>query len=129
MFKAKAAFSGFSVDDLAKARDFYGNTLGLKTADEGIGVRLSLPGGGSVFAYPKQDHRPASFTILNFKVENIDDAVDDLTKGGVHFERYDEPMKTDAKGILRGKQMKMGPDIAWFKDPAGNILSVLDDGV
>jgi catechol 2,3-dioxygenase-like lactoylglutathione lyase family enzyme len=129
MLKAKTAFSGFSVDDLAKARDFYGKTLGLDVVDESVGMRISLPGGGAVFAYPKQDHRPATFTILNFRVENIDDAVDDLTKNGVRFERYDGTLKTDAKGILRGKQVKMGPDIAWFKDPAGNILSVLDDGV
>jgi catechol 2,3-dioxygenase-like lactoylglutathione lyase family enzyme len=129
MFKAKSAFSGFSVDDLAKARDFYGKTLGLAVADEGVGVRISLPGGGAVFAYPKKDHRPATFTILNFRVENIDDAVDELTNRGVRFERYDDGLKTDAKGILRGKQMKMGPDIAWFMDPAGNILSVLDDAM
>jgi catechol 2,3-dioxygenase-like lactoylglutathione lyase family enzyme len=128
MFKAKAAFSGFSVDDLAKAKEFYGKTLGLTVGDEGVGVRIALPGGGAVFAYPKNDHQPASFTILNFRVDTIDDAVDELANRGVHFEHYDVGMKTDAKGILRGKEMKIGPDIAWFKDPAGNILSVIDDG-
>jgi catechol 2,3-dioxygenase-like lactoylglutathione lyase family enzyme len=127
MFKPKAAFSGFSVNDLAKARDFYSKTLGLKVDPDGVGVRLQLPTGGSVFAYPKPDHQPATFTILNFEVDNIDDAVDELTNRGVQFEHYETGPKTDKKGILRGRQQNMGPDIAWFKDPAGNFLAVIED--
>jgi len=128
MFKAKAAFSGFSVDDLAKTKEFYTETLGLTVDDEGVGVRLQLPGGAGVFAYPKKDHQPATFTILNFEVDNIDEAVDELTKRGVQFEHYEDGPKTDEKGIFRGRKQNMGPDIAWFKDPAGNILSVIEDG-
>jgi catechol 2,3-dioxygenase-like lactoylglutathione lyase family enzyme len=127
MFKAKAAFSGFSVDDLAKAKEFYTQTLGLKVDDQGIGLRLHLPDGGTVFVYPKEDHQPATFTILNFEVDNIDAAVDELTNRGVQFEHYEDGLKTDEKGILRGLSQNMGPDIAWFKDPAGNILSVIQD--
>jgi catechol 2,3-dioxygenase-like lactoylglutathione lyase family enzyme len=125
MFQAKAAFSGFSVNDLAKAKAFYAGTLGLKVDDEGVGMRLHLPGGGTVFAYPKDDHQPATFTILNFVVDSIDEAVDELSKRGVQFEHYEEGPKTDEKGILRGRALQMGPDIAWFKDPAGNTLAVL----
>jgi catechol 2,3-dioxygenase-like lactoylglutathione lyase family enzyme len=125
MFQARAAFSGFSVNDLAKAKAFYAETLGLKVDDEGVGMRLHLPGGGTVFAYPKDDHQPATFTILNFVVENIDEAVDELTNRGVQFEHYEEGPKADEKGILRGLSKNLGPDIAWFKDPAGNILSVI----
>ena len=128
MFKAKGAFSGFSVSDLAKARDFYSKTLGLKVDNDGVGMRLHLPAGGTVFAYPKGDHQPATFTILNFQVDNIDDAVDELTNRGVQFEHYETGAKTDEKGILRGRQQNRGPDIAWFKDPAGNFLSVIEDG-
>ena len=125
MFKAKAAFSGFSVNDLAKGKEFYAETLGLKVDDEGVGMRLHLPGGGTVFAYPKDDHQPATFTILNFVVDSIDEAVDELTNRGVQFEHYEEGPKTDEKGILRGRALQMGPDIAWFKDPADNTLAVL----
>ncbi|MBO0778334.1 MAG: VOC family protein [Ktedonobacteraceae bacterium] len=124
MFQAKSSFSGFSVNDLAKAKDFYARTLGLRVDNEGVGIGLHLPGGGTVFAYPKDDHQPATFTILNFVVENIDEAVDELTSRGVQFERYDG-MPQDEKGILRGLTLHMGPDIAWFKDPAGNTLAVL----
>ena len=126
MLKVKAAFSGFSVDDLAKSNEFYTKTLGLKVDDEGMGLRLHLPGGGTVFIYPKHDHQPATFTILNFVVENIDETVDELNSRGVTFEHY-EGSPQDEKGILRGRSLNMGPDIAWFKDPAGNILSVLQD--
>jgi catechol 2,3-dioxygenase-like lactoylglutathione lyase family enzyme len=126
MFKAKSAFSGFSVDDLAKARAFYAQTLGLQVEDDGVGIRLYLPGGGTVFAYHKPDHQPATFTILNFAVDDIDAAVDDLASRGVQFEHYDNVPKTDAKGILRGRAQNRGPDIAWFKDPAGNFLSVIE---
>jgi catechol 2,3-dioxygenase-like lactoylglutathione lyase family enzyme len=125
MFKPKAAFSGFSVSDLPAAKKFFSETLGLKIEDDGVGVRLHLPGGGRVFAYPKRDHQPATFTILNFVVDEIDAAVDDLTGRGVTFERYDNGPKQDEKGILRGRAQNRGPDIAWFKDPAGNVLSVI----
>jgi catechol 2,3-dioxygenase-like lactoylglutathione lyase family enzyme len=126
MLKVKAAFSGFSVDDLAKSKKFYIEVLGLKADDEGVGLRLHLPDGGTVFIYPKNDHQPATFTILNFVVENIDEAVDELKSRGVSFERY-EGSPQDEKGILRGRSQQMGPDIAWFQDPAGNILSLLED--
>ena len=126
MLKVKAAFSGFSVDDLAKSNEFYTKTLGLKVDDEGTGLRLHLPDGGTVFMYPKHNHQPATFTILNFVVENIDEAVDELKSRGVSFEHY-EGSPQDEKGILRGRSQQMGPDVAWFKDPAGNILSVLED--
>jgi catechol 2,3-dioxygenase-like lactoylglutathione lyase family enzyme len=128
MFKAKAAFSGFSVDDLEKAKEFYTKILGLKVESGKMGLRLDLPGGGTVFIYPKGDHQPATFTILNFNVDNIDEAVAELTNRGVQFEHYEDGPKTDEKGIMRGRAKNMGPDIAWFKDPAGNILSVLEDG-
>ncbi len=129
MFRTKAAFSGFSVDDLAKAREFYAETLGLRVDKQGVGLGLHLPDGdGMVFVYPKgSHHEPATFTILNFRVDNIDEAVDELTKRGVQFEHYGGDLKTDEKGILRGRASGNGPDIAWFKDPAGNILSVLED--
>jgi catechol 2,3-dioxygenase-like lactoylglutathione lyase family enzyme len=127
MLKAKAAFSGFSVDDLAKAKKFYTEILGLTIADELMGLRLQLPGGGSVFAYEKKDHQAATFTILNFVVDHIDDAVNELTSQGVRFEQFKDGPGTDGKGIMRGKSQNMGPDIAWFKDPAGNFLSVLEN--
>lgn len=126
MFSAKAVFSGFSVDDLARAKEFYTGILGLKVEDEQMGLTLGLPGGGKLFVYEKGDHQPASFTILNLVVDNIDEAVDELAGAGVQFEHYDGEIKTDAKGIARGKEQNMGPDIAWFKDPAGNFISVLE---
>ncbi len=125
MFQVKSAFSGFSVNDLAQAKTFYAETLGLQVKDEGVGIRLHLPDGGTVFAYPKNDHQPASFTILNFVVDSIDEAVDTLTGRGVQFERYSGGPHADEKGILRGRAKNFGPDIAWFKDPAGNTLAVL----
>lgn len=128
MFQAQAAFSGFSVDDLEKAKQFYTQTLGLKLESDKMGLQLSLPGSGRLFIYAKDDHKPAAFTILNFVVEDIDKAVDELTRLGVNFERYNDfPAPQDEKGILRGRSVNQGPDIAWFKDPAGNILSVLQD--
>jgi len=125
MLKDSKAFSGFSVDDMEKAKDFYGRTLGLEVKDEAMGLLgLHLAEGNTVLIYPKPNHAPATFTILNFPVDNVDQAVDELTKRGVRFERYDTPdFKTDEKGIMRGN----GPIIAWFKDPAGNILSVLEE--
>lgn len=128
MLKARAVFSGFSVDDLTKAKEFYTQVLGLALTDETMGLQLKLPDGGALFIYSKDDHQPATFTILNFAVDDIDEAVDELTKQGVAFERYDNmPAQQDEKGILRGRSVHQGPDIAWFKDPAGNILSVLQD--
>lgn len=126
MFKDSDAFSSFSVNDLEVARRFYGETLGLDVADvpemEGL-LQVRLAGGGRVLIYPKPDHAPASFTVLNVPVDDIDGAVDELTNRGVSFESYDEdPITTDEKGISRGE----GPRIAWFRDPAGNILSVLE---
>jgi catechol 2,3-dioxygenase-like lactoylglutathione lyase family enzyme len=128
MFKADAAFSGFSVDSQQKAQEFYTKTLGLQQEDDKMGLQLKLPGGGSLFIYEKSDHKPALYTALNFVVADIDEAVDELTKAGVEFEHYDNmPAKPDEKGIMRGLSAGQGPDIAWFKDPAGNILSVLQD--
>ena len=127
MFQPKTAFCGFSVNDLAKAKTFYSQTLGLKVVEEGVGLRLYLPGGGTAFAYPKDDHQPATFTLLDFVVDDIDEAVDELKSRGVNFERY-EGMPQDEKGIMRGISHNMGPDIAWFKDPAGNMLAVLQMG-
>jgi catechol 2,3-dioxygenase-like lactoylglutathione lyase family enzyme len=123
MLKDTEAFSGFSVDDIPAAREFYGTTLGLEVADVEDMIDITLGGGCHVLAYPKPNHEPATFTILNFPVDDIDAAVDELSARGVAFELYDEPgLKTDERGIFRGE----GPTIAWFRDPAGNILSVLE---
>lgn len=123
MFKSTKAFSGFSVDDLAAAKRFYGETLGIDIDDSGPNLMLLIAGGNGVLIYPKDDHTPATYTILNFPVDDIDEAVAALTSKGVVFERYDG--MTDESGVARGLSANMGPDIAWFKDPAGNILSVL----
>jgi catechol 2,3-dioxygenase-like lactoylglutathione lyase family enzyme len=126
MFSAQAAFSGFSVNDLNAAKKFYTSTLGLKLVDDKMGLNFELPGGGSMFVYPKDDHEPATFTILNFVVKDIDKAVATLAEKGVSFEHYDNmPGKQDKNGVLRGLEANQGPDIAWFKDPAGNILAVM----
>jgi predicted enzyme related to lactoylglutathione lyase len=122
MFKDTKAFSGFSVDDVPKAKQFYGQTLGLEVSESNGLLKLHLAGGRNIVVYPKANHIPATFTILNFPVDNIEQAVDDLTSRGVHMEIYSEG-KQDEKGISRGE----GPLIAWFKDPAGNILSVLEE--
>ena len=114
------AFSGFAVPDIDAARDFYANTLGLNVEEEHGMLTLQLAGDRPTLVYPKPDHTPASYTILNFQVEDIDAAVDELSSRGVSFERY-EDFPQDDKGVMRDQ----GPDIAWFKDPAGNILSVL----
>jgi predicted enzyme related to lactoylglutathione lyase len=126
MFKTNKAFSSFSADDLTRASDFYSKTLGFGVEKNEMGVlNLSVPGGPDVIIYPKEDHKPASFTVLNFTVGNIDEAVDELNKRGVKFEHYDmENIKTDEKGIARDEG---GPAIAWFKDPAGNILSIIEE--
>jgi predicted enzyme related to lactoylglutathione lyase len=126
MFKDTKAFSSLSVDDLQKAKEFYGQTLGLEVSETKEGLGLRIAGGGQVFIYPKPNHEPATFTVLNFPVNDINQAVDQLTKLGVSFEHYDGEMKTDEKGIFRGAARGEGPNIAWFKDPAGNILSVLE---
>ena len=117
------AFSGFAVGDIKKAKEFYGRTLELNVSESNGLLTLHLAGGNNVLIYPKPNHTPATFTVLNFPVDHVDQAVDQLTKRGVRFEIYDLPeIKTDKKGIMRGN----GPTIAWFKDPAGNILSVLE---
>jgi catechol 2,3-dioxygenase-like lactoylglutathione lyase family enzyme len=118
------AFSGFSVDDVEKAKAFYRDVLGVEVGDQMGGLSLSIGGDKHVFVYPKDDHVPATYTCLNFPVDDIDAAVEELKAKGVEFERY--PDTTDDKGIARGKESGMGPDIAWFKDPAGNILSVVN---
>jgi catechol 2,3-dioxygenase-like lactoylglutathione lyase family enzyme len=124
MLNLSKAFSSFSVNNIQKAKEFYGKTLGLELASGPEGtVILPLSGGAKVLMYPKPSHQPASFTVLNFPVESVEKAVDEMGKRGVRFEIYNETnLKTDARGISRGN----GPTIAWFKDPAGNILSVLE---
>ena len=122
MFADTPAFSGFAVDDLDSAREFYSDTLGVRVSDEDMGIlTLHLAGDRATMVYPKPDFTPATYTILNFQVEDIDTAVDELTGRGVRFERY-EGFDQDAKGIARDPH---GPSIAWFKDPSGNILAVL----
>jgi predicted enzyme related to lactoylglutathione lyase len=124
MFQNTKAFSGFSVDDLRKAKAFYSQTLGLEVSEIPEGLELHIANGTEIFIYPKPDHTPATFTILNFRVDDIEQAVNELVKRGVRFEHYDGgDLNTDEKGIARGP----GPNIAWFKDPAGNILSVLEE--
>ena len=123
MFEHTRAFSSFSVDDLEQAKAFYGQTLGLRVSEENGLLTLHIAGDRDVVVYPKDDHRPAVFTILNFPVADVDQAVDELTARGVRFERY-EGFDQDEKGIARG----LGPAIAWFTDPAGNILAVLEQG-
>jgi catechol 2,3-dioxygenase-like lactoylglutathione lyase family enzyme len=126
MFTNTEAFSSFSVDDIGKAKDFYGRTLGLKVSEMKEGLQLQIARGSKIFIYPKPNHTPASFTVLNFPVENIERAVDELASRGVTFESYKGELKTDEKGIFRGSEHGEGPDIAWFKDPAGNVLSVVE---
>jgi predicted enzyme related to lactoylglutathione lyase len=121
MFTPNGAFSGFSVNDLDAAKKFYGETLGLAVRENAMGfLNLELASGATVLAYVKPDHEPASFTIMNFEVDDVESAVDDLNARGVVTKIYDG-IPDDDKGIMRGN----GPDIAWFKDPAGNVLSVL----
>jgi catechol 2,3-dioxygenase-like lactoylglutathione lyase family enzyme len=122
MFKDTKAFSGFSVDDTQKAKAFYRETLGLEVTELFDLLELHIAGSSNVMIYPKADHEPATFTILNFPVDDVEKAVDELTNRGVRFEQYTGDIQTDEKGIARGE----GPGIAWFRDPAGNILSVLE---
>jgi predicted enzyme related to lactoylglutathione lyase len=122
MLSTSQAFSGFSVDDVPRAKAFYGETLGLDVSEENGMLTLQPEGGTRVLVYPKPNHAPASFTVLNFPVPDIEATVDGLSERGVRFERYEGTgMETDARGIFRGG----GPLIAWFTDPAGNVLSVL----
>jgi predicted enzyme related to lactoylglutathione lyase len=122
MFTDTKAFSGFSVDDVPRAKAFYGETLGLDVSEENGMLTLHIAGGGDILVYPKPNHTPATFTVLNFPVRDIESAVDALAERGVTFERYDG-MDIDEKGIVRGS----GPLIAWFTDPAGNVLSVIQE--
>ena len=128
MLQAISSFSGIAVDTIEKARAFYGDTLGLALEDESMGLTFALPGGGSLFIYEKPGHTPAEYTVLNFVVENITDTIRHLVDDhALIFERYDGlPAPQDELGVLRGKATGDGPDIAWFKDPAGNILAVLE---
>ena len=121
MFNDSSAFSGYSIDDIDAAKAFYGDTLGLKVTENPAGLGLELATGGTVFLYPKDDHQPATFTVLNFPVDDLDAAVDSLTGKGVAMERYDG-FEQDERGVAAPAP---GPRIAWFKDPAGNILSVM----
>ncbi|GAB3436835.1 hypothetical protein GCM10027517_07500 [Phycicoccus ginsengisoli] len=124
MLRESQAFSGFSVPDTEAARRFYTEALGLEVTEQGGILTLHLGGGHRAIAYPKADHEPAGFTVLNFPVPDVEQAVDELTARGVRFERYEgTPMETDAKGVFRGG----GPLIAWFTDPAGNVMSVIQD--
>ena len=126
MFKDSNAFSGFAVKDLAAAKSFYGDTLGLDARDGPMGMlELHLGSGAVVLVYPKEDHEPANYTMLNLQVKDVDAAVDQLTKAGVRMEHYGPDFGQDEKGIARGER---GPTIAWFKDPSGNIIAVLDEG-
>ncbi|NOT47108.1 MAG: VOC family protein [Acidobacteria bacterium] len=120
------AFSTFSVSDVQKAKKFYGETLGIDVKKEEEGLRLEFEAGQVVFLYPKDDHKPATFTVLNLPVDNIALAVDDLAARGIKFEKYGGEIGTDEKGIFWGKKDGHGPNIAWFKDPDGNILSVIE---
>jgi catechol 2,3-dioxygenase-like lactoylglutathione lyase family enzyme len=123
MFTQTKAFSGFSVDDIPTAQRFYDETLGLEVSEQNGLLTLHIAGDRDIIVYPKEDHEPATFTILNFPVDDIEPAVDALAERGVSFERYEgTELETDERGIFRGG----GPLIAWFKDPAGNVLSVIE---
>jgi catechol 2,3-dioxygenase-like lactoylglutathione lyase family enzyme len=122
MLTDSEAYSGFSTNDIEASRRFYADTLGLPVTEENGMLTLHFAGGGTVLIYPKDDHEPATYTTLNFPVRSIDAAVDELTAKGVEFERYGADLAQDERGIMR----EWGPPIAWFKDPAGNILSVIE---
>ncbi len=125
MLSNSPAYASFSTNDIAATRDFYGTTLGVKVTEEYGMLTLHLPTGGTALIYPKENHEPATFTVLNFPVDDIDATVDALAAAGVRFEHYGEGFDQDAKGISRGAY---GPPIAWFTDPAGNILAVQQEG-
>ena len=125
MLDINNAFSGFAVKDIEEARSFYAETLGLEVEDGPMGLlNLHLTGSTNVLVYPKPDHEPAVFTILNFEVPDIDAAVTALTERGVEFDRYDD-FDQDEQGVFRGSRNDQGPDIAWFRDPSGNVLSII----
>lgn len=126
MLKHSKAFSGFSVNDIQKAKEFYSGILGLVVKNNSMGLlELVVENGSQIIIYPKSNHLPATFTILNFPVKNIDEAVDELMKKGITFEQYEGQIKTNEKGIFHSGSK--GPNIAWFKDPAGNILSLIEE--
>jgi len=129
MFKGSKAFTSFSVNDISKAKDFYGKTLGLDVEEikemKGLLI-LNIADENKIMIYHRPNHTPAAYTVLNFPVDNIDKAIDELTSKRIKLERYKE-MDQDEKGILRGKSLNKGPDIAWFTDPAGNILSIIQE--
>ena len=125
MFEDTYAFSGFSVKNEVEAKEFYEIVLGIEVESTDMGLNLKIADRDPVFVYQKDDHQPATYTILNFVVDDIDAVVDALTEKGIEFELYDMPGIQDEKGIMRGKAAKRGPDIAWFKDPSGNVLSIL----
>ncbi len=129
MIDAANAFSGFSVKDIAVTKEFYGTTLGLKITESPMGLLLEAGNGNPIFIYQKDDHEPATYTILNFEVDDIDNEVRVLREKGVEFEQLDlgGGASTDKDGVLRGKSANQGPDIAWFKDPSGNVLSLLEN--
>ena len=128
MFTNTSVFSSFSVNDLAEALTFYRKTLELEVEETPQGLQMKFANGSTLFIYPKENHVPATFTVLNFVVPSIDDTIQLLKVKGIEFEKYDtKEMQTDEKGVLRGKANGMGPDIAWFKDPAGNIISIIEE--
>ena len=129
MFKNTPSFSSFSVKDIIIAEDFYGDTLGLQVSTNKMGMLIvTLASGATIMMYPKLDHQAATFTLLNFQVADLDKTVDKLIEKGIVFEQYDtEYMKTDEKGIVRSPDPSKGPNIAWFKDPSGNIIAVMED--
>lgn len=123
-----SSFSGISVDNIDDAKEFYGNFLGLEPIENTMGLAFNLPGGGRLFIYEKPNHEPATFTVLNFVVKDIEAVMDDWAARGLQFERYEGlPAEQDERGILRGKAANMGPDIAWFLDPAGNVLALVEE--
>lgn len=125
MLRHANAFSGYSVRDIEEAKRFYNEVLGLDVTENSMGIlEINLTGLDRLILYPKNDHTPATFTVLNFSVDNIEAAVDELASAGIQFEQYTAPIQTDAKGICRNED---GPYIAWFKDPSGNILSVIQE--
>lgn len=126
MFMANDTFSSYSVDDLEKAREFYTDILSFELASDEMGLQFELPGGGRLFLYEKDDHEPATFTVLNLVVEDIDAAVDELEELGISFEQYDnQAMPQDERGVLRGLELGRGGDVAWFEDSAANVLALI----
>jgi predicted enzyme related to lactoylglutathione lyase len=121
------SFSSFSVNDLNEAKEFYERTLGIEVTETEEGLQLDVEESDPVFIYPKDDHEPATFTVLNLNVDDIDEAVDELTDRGITFESYEGEIETDEKAIFRGADNGNGPNIAWFKDPAGNFISVIEN--